>query len=104
MRQIAKIPLRSGSEAVLQVCTGELKPPSDAAIPANVDHVLAIIFPACMGFRLQSEADQANQSLASIRQLNSIQFNSTRRDDASIIIFHFHAKRRHSCILLNVGW
>merc|ERR1712118_467964 len=71
-----KIRLRPRTEAASRAYTGELKPLSDAAIPAKVDHVLATIFlfPACMGFRHHW-----------LRSVNSIQFNFMQ--DAPKVIF-----------------
>jgi len=71
---------------------------SEATIPANVDHVLAIFlyhFSSMHGFAA---------SLAWIGPFNSIKFNSMRRSDASVIIFHFNPKRRHHSIQFNVSF
>lgn len=76
-----KIRLRPRIEAASQAYTGELKPLLDAAIPAKVDHVLAIIFlfPACMGFRHHW-----------LRSVNSIQFHA-RRTESHLLMSKYNA-------------
>lgn len=91
-----KIPLRPRTEAVFQAYTGELKAPSDAAIPAKVDHVLAIIFQHAWIFGI-SGLDP------------SIQFSIMRRKTYRQLSFHFNITyirsqfnaSKHSCILFD---